>query len=162
ASAPEPVGRERSKPGSVTAAIAGYYSSREFSKGLAPSSQAVRKAVLEAFRREHGDKLMRAMPTKFLRALLDPMEATTAKNRLAAIRALVRYAIKADMLDDHPTLGIRLRRMGGDGHHTWTEDELARFEAAHAIGTRERLAFALGLHTGQRRGDVIRMGRQHI
>jgi integrase len=52
--------------------------------------------------------------------------------------------------------------MSGDGHHTWTEDEIAQFEAHHPIGSRERLAFALGLHTGQRRGDVIRMGRQHI
>src|SRR5262249_11205246 len=30
------------------------------------------------------------------------------------------------------------------------------------IGTRERLAFALGLYSGQRRGDVISMGKQHI
>jgi integrase len=29
-------------------------------------------------------------------------------------------------------------------------------------GTRERLALALLLYTGQRRSDVVRMGRQHI
>ena len=52
--------------------------------------------------------------------------------------------------------------MKGDGHHTWTEEEIAQFEAYYPIGSRERLAFALGLYTGQRRGDVIRMGRQHI
>jgi integrase len=32
----------------------------------------------------------------------------------------------------------------------------------HPIGSRERLAFALGLFTAQRRGDVVAMGRQHI
>ena len=48
----------------------------------------MRRAVLERFGREHGDKMIAAMPTKFLRALLDPMEPTTAKNWLAAIRAL--------------------------------------------------------------------------
>jgi hypothetical protein len=63
ASAPESIGAGRSRPGSVAAAIAGYYGSPAFRKALAPSSQAVRKAVLEAFRREHGDKLLRAMPT---------------------------------------------------------------------------------------------------
>ena len=36
------------------------------------------------------------------------------------------------------------------------------FEERHAIGSRARLAFALLLHTGQRRSDVIRMGRQHV
>jgi integrase len=161
-SASIPIGAGRSKPGSVAAVIAGYFGSSAFGKDLKPDTQAVRRFVLEAFKREHGDKLMRHMPRKFLAAMLDTMEPTAAKNWLAAIRALVRYAIKADMLDDDPTLGIRLRRMSGDGHHTWTEDELARFESAHAIGTRERLAFALGLYTTQRRGDVIRMGRQHL
>ena len=52
--------------------------------------------------------------------------------------------------------------MTGDGFHTWTEEQISRFEAVHSIGSRERLAFALGLYTGQRRGDVVRMGRQHI
>lgn len=160
-SAPEPIGASRSKPGSVKAAIAGYYASAAF-RSLAVSSQQVRRAVLDAFGREHGNLLIRAMPTKFLRALLDPMERTTAKNWLAAIRALVAYAIEADLIENDPTLGIKLRRKTGDGFHTWREDEIAQFESAHPIGSRERLAFALGLYTGQRRGDVIRMGRQHI
>src|SRR5262245_44430310 len=156
-SMPDPIGASRSKPGSVAAVIAGYFASPAFRKDLKPDTQAVRRFVLEAFKREHGDKLIRHMPRKFIAALLDVMEPTAAKNWLAAIRALVRYAIKADMLDDDPTLGIRLRRMSGDGHHTWTEEEIELFEATFAIGTRERLAFALGLHTGQRLGDVIRM-----
>jgi hypothetical protein len=58
--------------------------------------------------------------TKFLRALLDVMEPTTAKNWLAAIRALAQHCIKRDLLDNDPTLGIKLRRMTGDGFATWT------------------------------------------
>jgi integrase len=160
-SAPEPVGSDRSKPGSVAAGIGSYYGSPEF-KALAPSSQAVRRAVLERFGRDHGGMMIAYMPTKFLRALLDAMEPTTAKNWLASIRALTAHAIKRDLIEADPTLGIRLRRMTGDGHHTWTEEQIAQFEAHHSIGTRERLAFALGLFTAQRRGDVVRMGRQHI
>ena len=53
----------------------------------------MRRAVLERFGREHGDKMIAAMPTKFFRALLDPMEPTTAKNWLAAIRALTAKVI---------------------------------------------------------------------
>jgi integrase len=49
-----------------------------------------------------------------------------------------------------------------DGHHTWTEEEIAQYEAFYPIGTKARLALALGLYTAQRRGDVVRMGRQHI
>ena len=160
-SASEPVGASRSKPGSVAAAIASYLGSSAF-KHLAPDTQAVRRAVLEAFKREHGDKLVRHMPRKFVAAYLDAMEPSAARNYRNALRAVAQHCITLDLIDDDPTLGIKLRRMSGDGHHTWSEDEIAQFEAAHPIGSRERLAFALGLHTGQRRGDVIRMGRQHV
>ena len=59
-------------------------------------------------------------------------------------------------------MGIRLKAPKSDGLATWTEDEIAAFEAHHPVGSKARLAFALGLFTGQRRGDVIRIGRQHI
>jgi integrase len=61
-----------------------------------------------------------------------------------------------------PTWGIRLKVRKSDGHHTWTDVEVAAFEAHHPVGTKPRLALALGLHTGQRRGDIIQIGRQHI
>src|SRR5262249_58562497 len=38
----------------------------------------------------------------------------------------------------------------------------AQFDAQYVMGSQPRLAVALLLSTGQRRGDVIRMGRQHI
>src|SRR5215831_17027615 len=160
-STPEPIGVSRSKPGSVSAAIASYYGSHAFAKGLAPNSQQVRKAVLEAFRRDHGDKPITLLPKKFIAAMLDGMSPTAAKNWLKAVRALVTHCIKVDILREDPTLGIKLRPTRGE-FHTWSEDEIAQFEAVHPIGSRERLALALGLYSGQRRGDVIRMGRQHV
>ena len=45
---------------------------------------------------------------------------------------------------------------------SWTEGEIAQFEAHHPVGTKPRLALALLLYTAQRRSDVVRMGRQHI
>jgi integrase len=48
------------------------------------------------------------------------------------------------------------------GFRTWTEDHISQFEAFYPTDSRARLAFALLLYTGQRRGDVVRMGRQHI
>jgi integrase len=48
------------------------------------------------------------------------------------------------------------------GHPTWTDDDLARFEAAYAEGTRERRTYAVLLYTGLRIGDAARLGRQHV
>jgi hypothetical protein len=47
---------------------------------------------------------------------------------------------------------------GGDvavSFHTWSKDQINTLETTHPVGSRERLALALGLYTGQRRGDVI-------
>jgi integrase len=93
--------------------------------------------------------------------MLDTMKPSAARNWLKAIRALVWHCIDVDLLKEDITLGIRLRPTKGE-FHTWSEDEISAFEATFAIGTRERLALALGLYSGQRRGDVIRMGRQHV
>jgi integrase len=149
--APEPIGASRCKPGSVGSV-----------KHLAPETQAVRRFVLDVFKREHGDLSMRQLPRKFVRAYLDAMTPSAARNYRNALRALAQHCITIDQIDDDPTAGVKLRRMSGDGHHTWDELEISQFEAAHPVGSRERLAFALGLYTGQRRADVTRMGRQHV
>ena len=57
---------------------------------------------------------------------------------------------------------MKLLSVKSDGFHVWTDDEVARFEARWPIGTRERLAFDLLLYTGLRRGDAVRLGRQHV
>src|SRR5262245_2899840 len=113
-SAPEPVGAARSKPGSVNAAIASYLVSSPF-KALAPDTQQVRRAVLDAFKREHGDKLIRHMPRKFVAAYLNAMEPSTARNYLTALRAVAQHCIALDLIADDPTIGIKLRPVKGDG-----------------------------------------------
>ena len=57
---------------------------------------------------------------------------------------------------------MKALRAKSDGYHSWTDDEIAQFENRHDVGSRPRLALALLLYTGQRRSDVVRMGRQHI
>jgi integrase len=74
----------------------------------------------------------------------------------------MRYAISANLCEADPTEGIKLKTPKSHGIYTWSEQDIADYEAVHAVGTKARLALALGLYTGQRRGDVLRMGRQHI
>ena len=49
-----------------------------------------------------------------------------------------------------------------DGHPTWTDEDLAKFEAAYPHGTRQRLIYEVLLNTGLRCGDAARVGRQHV
>src|SRR5262245_34775614 len=102
ASQPEPIGAGRTKPGSVAAAIASYLASSAF-KGLAADTQQVRRAVLDAFKREHGNKLMHHMPRKFVAAFLNSKEPSAARNYRNALRALARHCIEIEDIDDDPT-----------------------------------------------------------
>ena len=52
-----------------------------------------------------------------------------------------------------------MRRMG---HPTWSDEDLAAFEAAYPHGTRQRLIYEVLLCTGLRVGDAARVGRQHV
>jgi hypothetical protein len=52
---PLQIGANRSRPGTVSAAITGYYNSQSF-LSLAPTTQRPRRGILEHFRTEHGDK----------------------------------------------------------------------------------------------------------
>jgi integrase len=157
-----PIGASRTKHGTVNAALIGYYDSARFFGSLAPSTQTTRRQTLERFRAEHGDRLIAELPPKFISWSVDKMSPHVAKGWIKALRHLMAYAIVSDMARTDPTAGIKIKLPKSDGIHAWSEDEIATFEAAHPIGTKPRLALALLIYTAQRRGDVIRMGRQHI
>ena len=75
---------------------------------------------------------------------------------------MMKHAVAIGIRADDPTRDVKAIRIRSPGHHTWTEVEIAAFEGCHPVGSRGRLALALLLYTGQRRGDVIRMGTQHV
>jgi integrase len=74
---------------------------------------------------------------------------------LKMLRVLIRHGIDIGWLSHDPSLGIKRPKIREI--RSWTDDEIQRFEQHWPIGTKERLAFALMLYTGQRRSDVHRM-----
>jgi integrase len=162
AAAPVPVGVDkRSKPGSISAALAEYFQSRAF-KSFTGGTPVQRRNVLERFREAHGHLPLGSLPKNFLLALFDTMPPHTARTTLKALRHFVAWAVERKLMRADPTLGIRIKTPKSDGYHTWSEDEIAAFEAQHPVGSKARLAFALGLYTAQRNGDVVRFGRQNF
>jgi integrase len=156
------VGVGRHKAGSVALAIAEYFGSAAF-RSLSKGTAGSRRCILEKFREGRpGDLMLAAMPKEFIVALIDGMQPHAARNLVKALRGLMKWAVERKLAREDVTQGIRVKLPKSDGFHTWTEDEIAAFEATHAIGTQARLAMALALYTGQRRGDVIRMGPQHV
>jgi integrase len=86
-----------------------------------------------------------------------------ARHFLDTMRGLYRWAAKAKIVRTDPTIGIDdPPRAKSDGFPPWTEDHVAAYEHRWPIGTRERVWLAVLLYTGLRRGDAVRLGRQHV
>jgi integrase len=158
---PPPIGAARTRPGSLSAVLVAYYGSQSF-RGLAAGTQALWRQILERWRAQDGHKPIALLPKQFIVRTLDGMKPHAARNWLKAIRHLMAYCFDHGLIRHDPTAGVKRKLPRSDGHHTWSEAEVLQFETFHPIGSKARLALALGLYTAQRRGDVIRMGRQHI
>jgi integrase len=158
-----PIGAGRVRAGTIGALALAYFNSPMF-LALAAITKRSYRSIIEAFTREHGDKPLALIEEKHIKGMLARKVATpaAANNWLQLVKILMRFAVEEGMRKDNPAIGVRRIRRQSDGFHTWTEEEIAQFEAHHPIGSMARLAFGLLLYTAQRRSDVIRMGRQHV
>lgn len=157
------IGAKRTLPGSFNAVVVAYYASSDY-KRLGKVTQATYRNILDRFREAAGSLPVAKMTPAHVRKWLDNRadRPAAANTLLKVLRAVMRFALDRGMIKADPTFGVRPVKNQTDGHHTWTEAEIAKYEAHWALGTRERLAFDLLLYTAQRSGDVRQMGRQHV
>jgi integrase len=86
-----------------------------------------------------------------------------ARHFLDAMRGLFAWAKEAGFVRNDPAAGVSYPRLkSGDGFPVWTEDDVSKYEAHWPLGTRQRVWIAVLLYTGLRRGDAVRIGRQHV
>jgi integrase len=157
------IGATRSAAGSVGALVSAYLNSVGFID-LAAETQRSRRGILERLRDEHGNKRVTMLQREHVQKMVNTRAGTpsAARNFLNTLRVLMTFAVETSIRSDDPTLGVKRPKIKTTGWRTWTEEDIAAFEAKHPIGTQARLAMALMLFTGQRRGDIVHMGRQHV
>lgn len=158
----------RAATGSLRWLVAGYYDAANF-RTLDASTQRVRRGLLDAICESttkadarRGDLPFARIEPRHIRELrdqkLDLPEA--ANGRVKALRRLFAWAIEYDLAKSNPAADVAYLSGSGEGFHTWTVDEVTKFEGKHPIGSKPRLALALLLYTGVRRSDVVKLGRQ--
>lgn len=157
------IGAAKSPPGTISATIGAFYASAAF-QGLAPSTQVTYRNVLERFRAEFGRAQVKHLEPVLIRKILEKRakKPAAANSLLKRLRAVMQFALDADLIKVDPTIGVRPIRQRTSGFHSWTEAEIEQFIEFHKPGTKAHLALSLLLYTGQRRSDVVRMGRQHV
>jgi len=86
-----------------------------------------------------------------------------ARHFLDTMRGLFAWAKEAGFVKVDPAAGVRYPLLkSGAGFPVWTEDDVAAYEARWPVGTRERVWFDVLSYTGLRRGDAVRLGKQHV
>jgi integrase len=158
----KPIQISRSGPGTFGRLINDFYAARPFTD-LKPSSRQVYRYVLDPLAKAHGHRLVKDMPAEKITKIVEKIGADhpgMGNLTRAVLIKMMKYAIKMKWRADNPAAGIERFKIGT--HHTWTEGELKTFETRWPLGTRQRLAYALLLYTGQRVGDVVRMTRADI
>jgi integrase len=152
----------RSGPGTINAVVAQYLDSNAFMQ-FGDSTRALRRSILKKLCGLVGDKPIAPLNRRYIDRLLQSMPSpVVARTFLFAVRPFLEWAVKRQMIEADPTAGMKIKLPKSDGHATWSDEQIAQFEAHWPIGSRERLALALLVHTGQRRGEILRVGRQHI
>lgn len=156
--------KEKIVDGTVSAVIARYYKSTEFA-GLAPATKSGYRGVLERFRKDHGSKMIASIQTVHVNALIDEKAEKKAAAKIFRLRlyALMEFAIGAGYRTDNPVANAkRVKLKDRGGIRPWTEQDIADFRAYWPGQSPQRVAFEILLHTGLRRSDAVRLGRQHI
>ncbi len=94
-------------------------------------------------RRERRSPSRREMTRQHVQAIVGRRASTpgAANDLLKKLRILMHFAIDNGWRKDDPT--IRIKKYPAGEFHTWNDNEIAHFENAWAVGTRERTAFAL-------------------
>ena len=169
---PERLKRAGAPSGTFGWLAAAYFASVEFTI-LPPTSQSTRRGIIEACLREpikpsSPDKIalcpLALLSAAHVRLLRDRRadKPGAANNRLKYIGSMLSWAVERNLIRANPARDVKRMRYASDGFHTWSPDEVKQFEARHPIGSKPRLALALLLFTGARRGDVVTLGRQHV
>lgn len=161
---PKPAG---AAPGTLAWAIDRYRASSAWGR-LSPATRRQRELIYRQVTEKAGGTPLAKITE---RSIADGRERRSARvhsanNFVKSMRAFFAWASDphaGGLVDANPAKGVRLlRTRNPGGYHTWTEEEVARFEERWPLGTRERLALDVLLYTGLRRGDAVRLGRQHI
>lgn len=148
------------EPGSV-AAVALAYKTGAAWRDLRPSSREQRDREIRRLVEKAGALSIRSIGPKHIRSDLATLTPGAASNRLRAWRALFRQALDMELVEADPSAAVRSPRRS-PGHTPWTAAEIEAFRARWPVGTEQRLALELGLWTGARVGDLVRLGWQHV
>ncbi|MGM0584267.1 MAG: tyrosine-type recombinase/integrase [Pseudomonadota bacterium] len=156
------VGKRPPRAGTVAQGFQAYMESRAFAD-LAAATRSNRGSILRRLIKEQGDRKLSSIEPRHITAALSRLAPSSARTNRAHLSAAFRYLVTLGMMEADPAAAAEVAKARpSPGHPAWTAKDIERFQGRWPRGTTQRLAFDLALLTGQRRGDLCRMGRQMV
>lgn len=158
-----PMRRNAIKSGSLNWLYDRYRQSAAWAE-LSPATRRQRENIFLGVMKTAGTEPYTAITRKAVEMGKDARRdrPAQARNFLDALRGLFRWALTNDYVQVDPTAGVaNPKKKKGPGFKAWTEDDVAAYQARYPLGTKERVWLDVLLYTGPRRGDVVKLGRQH-
>lgn len=126
-------------------------------KNLRPNSKRNYERALEDIIDTYGEVDIKAIKRRHVLTLRDSISDQPARaNQLHVMFGIIlQFAVDRDYIDYHPALRIKMLSTGE--YATWPADLVERAITPGVLPEWARRAIVLGLNTGQREGDCIRM-----
>lgn len=131
---------------------------------LSRATQRQRNNIFKHIEAALGESRLRDWKRGDIAAGRDKRAATPAAAGMfvKALRAFFAWALEAGFVASNPTDGVKVVAVATEGFKPWSEDDVAAYRAHWPLGTHQRVAFEVLRETGLRRGDAVRVGRQHV
>jgi len=145
--------------GSTIEAINRYLASDKY-RELARTTQAARRSYLIKFGETYSLMPLDRHTPILLAANLEGVLPNAARQRITALRAFFEWAAHPSrgLCSGNPAADLEKPREDSEAHHTWTDDQIRQWWDFYSLGTLPRAVFDLYIHSGQRGGDIIKLG----
>ncbi len=155
--------RSGSALGSLSAVIASWYRTTEFTT-LSASTQYGYKKQAEGLRNLHGIKMVANMQRRHVKAIMAAKAhlPNAANHDRRILCFLLDHALDLELVEINVARSVKKLRVSDAGYHTWTEDEISAFLSKHASGSAALITLSLMLYTGAGRTDTTKMGPGNI
>lgn len=132
---------------------------------LSPATKKQRDNIFLHIIKKAGDKPYSYIKRNVILASRDEWvdRPAQAGNFLKLMNGLFKWALEYGHVTENPCVGVKAPKLkNSEGFAAWNEKDVERYEACWPIGTKERVWLDVLLYTGLRRGDVVKIGRQHV
>jgi integrase len=131
---------------------------------LSVATQRQRVNIFKHIEAALGESKLRDWKRGDIAAGRDKRSATPAAAGMfvKALRGFFAWALEAGYVASNPTDGVKVVAVATEGFAAWSDDDVAAYRERWPLGTHQRVALEVLRETGLRRGDAVRVGRQHV